>query len=236
MKNQYFGDINDYKKYGLLRALSCAGAIKITFCWMLTESDDGSDGGKTGYLGSPRLWRHHDPALFDSLSSSIQRNRRNVMQAERMNIISSAKFYTGLLHDDATSRTEYFGNLHPFAAGSDLIFFDPDNGLEVKSVRKGKRGSSKYLYWDELEASWQKEFSLLVYQHFPRVKRETYIARMKKEILDRLGIADVCFFQTSHVLFILIPRKTHAGRFRRSMTEIEKKWNSGKESLLKIHL
>ena len=50
MKNQYFGDVNDYKKYGLLRGLSCDGAIKTFVCWMLTESDNRIDGNKRIFL------------------------------------------------------------------------------------------------------------------------------------------------------------------------------------------
>jgi len=39
MKNQYFGDINDYRKYGLLRGLSNKGEISTLVCWMLTENE-----------------------------------------------------------------------------------------------------------------------------------------------------------------------------------------------------
>ena len=38
MKNQYFGDVNDYRKYGLLRLLGRAGKVKIGVCWMLTRT------------------------------------------------------------------------------------------------------------------------------------------------------------------------------------------------------
>jgi hypothetical protein len=40
VKNRYFGDINDYRKYGLLRALTNYGEIKTAVCWMLTTDDD----------------------------------------------------------------------------------------------------------------------------------------------------------------------------------------------------
>lgn len=33
MKNQYFGDINDYRKYGLLRVLQSTGS-KLLVAWM----------------------------------------------------------------------------------------------------------------------------------------------------------------------------------------------------------
>lgn len=54
MKNQYFGDIYDYIKYGLLRRLSHYGNISTAVCWMLTENDDKKDGHRVNYLREPR--------------------------------------------------------------------------------------------------------------------------------------------------------------------------------------
>ena len=45
MKDQYFGDINDYRKYGLLRAVVCTSGLRLMVAWMLTP-DDGSTDGK----------------------------------------------------------------------------------------------------------------------------------------------------------------------------------------------
>jgi hypothetical protein len=50
VKNQYFGDINDYRKYALLRALTNCGGIRTTICWMLTPDDGRGDGGFMDYL------------------------------------------------------------------------------------------------------------------------------------------------------------------------------------------
>ena len=49
MKDQYFGDIGDYGKYGLLRFLAKKG-IKIGVHWYLTPSDGSNDGKFTDYL------------------------------------------------------------------------------------------------------------------------------------------------------------------------------------------
>ncbi len=43
MKNQYFGDINDYRKYGLLRAIQSKGEARLLVAWMLTENDGSRD-------------------------------------------------------------------------------------------------------------------------------------------------------------------------------------------------
>ena len=48
VKNQYVGDIGDYGKYALLRALSCRYSIGVN--WYLTPDDDRSDGKFTDYL------------------------------------------------------------------------------------------------------------------------------------------------------------------------------------------
>lgn len=52
MKHQYVGDINDYRKYALLRALSSGGTNQVGVCWMLTPDDGGADGAKLAYPGS----------------------------------------------------------------------------------------------------------------------------------------------------------------------------------------
>lgn len=49
VKHQYVGDVSDYRKYGLVRALSWGGANRVAVCWMLTPSDGSSDGGKLAY-------------------------------------------------------------------------------------------------------------------------------------------------------------------------------------------
>ncbi len=69
MKNQYVGDINDYKKYGLIRALvgNGADAFRVGILWMLTDNDNRNDGQILDYLGQPNQWRSYDPPLFDKL-------------------------------------------------------------------------------------------------------------------------------------------------------------------------
>jgi hypothetical protein len=50
MKDQYFGDINDYRKYGLLRAILDSGRFKLFIAWMLTPDDGTTDGKFISYL------------------------------------------------------------------------------------------------------------------------------------------------------------------------------------------
>ena len=49
MKNQYFGDIGDYGKYGLLRFLA-EHEVNVAVNWYLTKNDQSNDGNLRGYL------------------------------------------------------------------------------------------------------------------------------------------------------------------------------------------
>jgi hypothetical protein len=60
MKDRYFGDINDYRKYGLLRALQSYGDGHLLVAWMLTPDDGGRDGGLRSYLDDPSAWAKYD--------------------------------------------------------------------------------------------------------------------------------------------------------------------------------
>lgn len=83
MKDQYFGDVNDYLKYGILRELS-NGTAPLHVVWMLTPSDASRDGKFTEYLSERSTWRDYDPALFDFLKSEVvDRGRRAVKGIER---------------------------------------------------------------------------------------------------------------------------------------------------------
>lgn len=86
---------------------------------------------------------------------------------------------------------------------ADLVFFDPDNGLEV-SLPKGRKNSSKYLYLDEAAAFYEAGKSLLIYQHFPRVERKAFLTSCTERLRSVASGCAVWAFTTSHVVFLLL--------------------------------
>ncbi len=227
MKNQYFGDINDYRKYGLLRLLSGGGEITTAVCWMLTADDGGADGGFITYLQEPDEWRHYDPPLFDHLRDVVlDQNLRDVRGIETYAILPSCRFAPGLLPDDADGRAEYFETFMEITRDCDLIFFDPDNGIEVKSKPYGRKDSSKYLYWREVISAFSAAHSLLIYQHFPRVKRDLFIETMARDLANKTGAPEVYSFRTPRVLFLLAPQERHRKFFEARSQKVEEVWGS----------
>ena len=229
MKNQYFGDINDYKKYGLLRILSNDREIKIGVCWMLTDADRRSDGKFIDYLNKPDKWRVFDPPLFDSLKNCFAKpEKRNVLWAETANIIPSAIFHTNLVSDNSLERQQYFNQFLSVAEGEgcDLVFFDPDTGLEVKSKPYGRKYSNKYLYWSELLSTFKAGYSVLLYQHFRHEKRSEFINNLAKDLSLRSGASEVISFRTSNVVFMLISQRQHLDYFQHRSEAVSKTWAS----------
>lgn len=227
MKNQYFGDMNDYRKYGLLRLLSGQGDITTAVCWMLTPDDGRTDGSLTEYLRQPGKWRHFDPSLFEHLRELVlHQDVRDVRGVETVGILPSCRFAPGLLPDDAEGRVAYFETFTYVTEGCDLIFFDPDNGIEVKSKRYGLKDSSKYLYWHEIEESFAGGHSLLIYQHFPHVKRGPFIETKTRDLAEKTGAREVFSFRTPHVLFLLAVQEDRREFFRARSLGVTDMWGS----------
>ena len=70
----------------------------------------------------------------------------------------------------------------------------------MRSVPYGRKGSSRYLYWDELAATYATGRSVLVYQTFRRQKRGDMIRQMAAAVSDRTGVD------------MVYPRSLHAAR------------------------
>jgi len=225
VKNQYFGDVNDYRKYGLLRTLSGRGEISMGVCWMLTPSDGRADGAFVGYLDQPVRWRAYDPELYEFLVDCVrERGERNVRLIEHSDLLPRALFHTALLHDTASERRGYFRDVLERFREVDLIFFDPDNGFEVRSKPYGRRDSSKYLYWREVVDAFAAGHSVLVYQHFARELRDAFVQRLAGKLRLDTGAHTIRSFRTPHVAFFLAVRPEHEEKLERNASRIADVW------------
>jgi len=206
MKEQYVGDINDYRKYALLRSLSERSNIGI--CWMLTPNDGGTDGNKRAYLAQITRWRGYDKRLFDLLlKTQAPGNRLELI--ERSGIIPNAKYFSEIIPDHRISRASYMDRCAQSFSECQLIFFDPDNGLDVPSKSPGQRNSSKYLYREEVRRFYSLEKSLLIYQHFCREKRRLFVSRLSNDLMQAAPQSSITVFKTSHVAFFRVVHPAH---------------------------
>ena len=208
MKVQYFGDVNDYRKYILLRRI--ASELKIGVCWMLTPDDGRPDGANRGYLTDPAQWRSLDPDLFDFLTNVKEPPTEGCFNSlSEAGMISGATFFADEVPKGREERARYHAECRRTFADREMVFFDPDNGFEVTSHPRGRAKARKYIFYDELRAHYDDGKSVLVYQHFPFVPRNAFIATTIERIALELPGCEVAVFRTPHVVFFAAIRPEH---------------------------
>lgn len=223
MKDQYFGDASDFVKYGVLRQLA-NDDLHLLISWMLTEPDRRSDGRHVAYLSQPARFREYDPELFDALADAVASGQRSVAFAETRMLVPRAGYQRALLTDSLASRRSYLQETLALATDYDIVFFDPDNGLEVPSTPSGQRGSSKYLYWQELAAVHAAGVSVVVYQHFPRIKREGFLDSLCLLVRQRTG-AHAFALRAPRVAFVFIPCERHRSLLQARAARVASDWS-----------
>ena len=235
MKEQYIGDINDYRKYALLRALSADGRQKVGVCWMLTPSDGRNDGNFLAYLKRPGEFRRHDPDLFDLLARLAgDFTTRRLIEIESSGIIAGAKYFNAETPQDRVRREAYFLECAVAFADRDLVFFDPDNGLDVLSIPKGRKDSPKFVFLDEVEGFYAAGKSILIYQHFPRVQRDAFAASCATRLKTVAPGAEIWRFATSHVLFLLLIHPDAPSSLTEALHDASGRWDPSFMSASKL--
>ncbi len=225
MKNQYFGDINDYLKYGILRCFSAAD-LRVAVCWMLTPNDGRTDGRKTTYLSKPDRWRPNDPLLFDSLLRALRTHARCVRHIEDFGLLANTSFFHDKVPEDSLARESWLEKFIRSGAEADLLFFDPDNGIEVDSTRWGTKGSSKYIFWHEIRLAWSRSSALLIFQHFCRERRDNFIARLSKRLKETLPDSYVRSIVTAHVVYFLVYRQEQSAKIECGLGKVSERWHN----------
>jgi hypothetical protein len=182
MQDRYVGDVGDFAKYALLRALAGVPGpapiqLAVVWCWFPDESHN-NDGRHVSYLRSPEFAKL-DSGLHSVLNDIFKSGRRSVSAIARSGILPLRTVFYDLPvslpnsialtpKDRARHRCTWLNACLTATSGCDLVFFDPDNGLEVASVPKHHTKAGKYIYWNELARFWQRGNALLIYHHSNR--------------------------------------------------------------------
>lgn len=225
MKHQYFGDVNDYRKYGLLRVLQSSGDLALSVAWMATPDDGSTDGNLRRYLEDESRWAAHDPELYDFLRTRLGDSRRpDLSMIERSEILPRANYYPAVVPDDIVGRRAWSAGLLDATRDADLVFLDPDNGLEIASKPIGRKDSSKYLAWAEVDALAAAGKSLVIYQHFTREPRNQFIHRIGSLVRQHSHAAFLEAFRTPHVLFLIAGQRRHEQVLSRALSQVERNW------------
>jgi hypothetical protein len=221
VKDQYFGDINDFRKYGFLRALLSNGKLKLLIAWMLTDKDKKKDGKFRSYSHL----RKFDEVLYDRLAFLLKPPAQpRVKLIEESDLLSRTVFYSRLVEDSKDKRKSWREGLKEKISGKDLVFFDPDNGIEVTSKKPGRKDYSKYVAWDEMKMAWEKGCSILIYQHFPHKTHEVFASEKVFELKKLTGSNFIRAFKASQVLYLLVGQEKHRVIFIEVIDKFLQSW------------
>ena len=274
MQNRYVGDLGDFGKYGLLRALciprgtdlglplhealawhpiqsqdigeatregctmplwspedlATGQYLSLGVLWYLVPDEDHNDDGKyIQYLDlsavNQQSYRLCDPVLYDSLHKIVHSGRRNISSVRESQVLPySTRFYEAELNfnklcgqgpmareDRVTHRRTWLLNGLEATLGCDLVFIDPDNGLEVKVGPNEMRGL-KYVFFDELAPFLQRDQSLVIYHHIGRQGSALdQIRRRLAQIKEKLGYTAfaLLYHRGSARAFFVVPAPRH---------------------------
>lgn len=174
MQNRYVGDIGDYLKLGILRALSPGYRLGVAW-WLHPDEEHNEDGRHIGYLRRDKEWRSFDPELFDALDRIVGTGRRSIRALEEANLLPDAVFASefipcgGLIRLRQQDRREWFAVVKKCLTNADLVFVDPDNGLEPDGFTTITLKAGKSISFDEMrELAFGR--CIIAYHHQTRRK------------------------------------------------------------------
>ncbi len=219
MKNQYVGDIRDFEKYAVLRALAAAAKLPVGVCWLLTPADRTRDGGRIDYLDDPATYRRLDPYVFDRLSALVTSGNRTVVAIREAQIIPDATYYEALVERDLGARRMYLdGFWSELPTTPSIVFFDPDNSLATVNMEKKRSRSPKHIYLDEVADAYGRGHSVVVFHHWARYKKEPFLdelgQRFKRQ--SQTAPAEPFVVYNSGVAFIVLTQPEHDTALRES--------------------
>lgn len=174
MQDRYTGDIGDFVKYALLRAIR--GRKRLGVAWYLHPAGGPlGDGKHVTYLQDEERWRHLDPELFDVLKRLVDADDRSVRLVQAEGVLADAAFAPELLdvrrfpvRDRAQWRRDWFERVRNRLSDCDLVFADPDNGLFPDDrFRPTRSGSAKRIPLAEVKAL-AEDRAAVIYHHNTR--------------------------------------------------------------------
>ncbi|MBI2916788.1 MAG: hypothetical protein HYY01_02240 [Chloroflexi bacterium] len=191
----------------------------------MPDQNESNDGKKTHYLtsseGNHERYRKCDPTLYDALGTIVDSGCRDVRRVCELNVLPPRTvFYeTPLSFADRSSAQERLSERNAWlqraldlTAPCQLVFVDPDNGLQVATEAHQKKGP-KYVFFEELHPFCKRGQSLVIYHHIGRRRSaKEQVKERLRQIRHQLGLQGfaLLFHRGSARAFFIVPAKPHS--------------------------
>ena len=180
MQDRYAGDVGDFGKFSLLRSVFVKPEKKIGVVWYkFPDESHNGDGRHIDYLYNNN-YKACDNDLVDKLSHIVAVDR-SISKLESLSLLPSHTvyyadkldfhiIYPGQTHADRMARRngrlEWLQNAATTVKDCNIIFLDPDNGLEIQSIPNLHQvKSGKYAYYSEVMELFKNKDACVIYHH-----------------------------------------------------------------------
>jgi len=235
MQDRYAGDVGDFGKLGLLQELEHIGfSIGVNWYKALPANELDQDGNFKNKDGKHRIkpvYYPCDEILSKKLLEIFDSDDRSIQKLEDAGLLDRAVYYNKIV--STTDRGTWHTDALKALEGCDLVFLDPDNGLQVKSVGERSEKSTKYVLDRELSDYLHRGQSVVLYNHRPRKKFDDYLDDFRErfaEMDDVKGkhIVVMSFHKGStRDYFLIAANKRHAEKIESATTHmIGSRWGA----------
>lgn len=155
MQDRYAGDIGDFVKLGILRAISPGYLLGLAW-YHFPDEGHNNDGRHIGYIDQKELYGTLDPELFEHLARVVVGERSISLLLPALSGAISSKELLDLIKIPPRQkrgwRNAWFARVLKDLEKCDLVFADPDNGIvDDSDSRKGRPVFGKQIPLDEVQ-------------------------------------------------------------------------------------
>lgn len=218
MQDRYAGDVGDFVKLGLLRALAPGRQLGVAW-YRYQDEDHNGDGRHITYLDEPDRYEHLDPILFRHLRN-ITREARSINSLLPVlgSVISSDESVDSSPIPPSERRdwrSAWFNRALEKLSPCDLIFADPDNGIiDDIDQRKGRAKFGKQMPLAEVQ-ELARGRCVVIYHHNTR-RRGGHDAEVD-HWFDQIGMPGLAVRASAYsprTFFVLNPDEETQDRVR----------------------
>ncbi len=239
MQNRYAGDIGDFGKFVLLKKIFPLSSNSIGVIWYLfPDETHNGDGRHIQYMNNPDYSRC-DPLLINGLSNVVKSNRA-VSSLEAENLLGKNTIYYSkpldfhLTYNNQTKahkekrillRLQWLEKAIDSVKNCNVVFLDPDNGLEINSVSKlSQIKAGKFAYYLEVVQFFNTQRTCVIYHHLNRTN--THDAQMqhraneiKNTINNNSVVFGLRFYPYSPRAYFILTTRNEASKIRQNIKE-----------------
>jgi hypothetical protein len=237
MQNRYAGDVGDFGKFLLLRHLFGKSKNRIGVIWYLfPDESHNDDGGRINYLTN-RDFRDCDYDLCNKLSA-IAHGNRSVVALEKAGLLPmNTVYFSDRLdfhlkypsqcqkdrQDREMKRKEWLERAVLRVSECNVIFLDPDNGLQIRSCSKiSQVKSGKFSYYSEISELAKDKDTTVIYHHLNRNATHvnqirTKVDELRKHINPTGTIFAVRYWPYSTRAYFILTTGSKENRIRESL-------------------